>query len=137
MSYQDILTLINSTLVGRADGHEILPIEHQNILTEVLNYAHDLEAIGQSILQGFATANTVPVTPSNAKVCYIAICQPDQTTTFLSFTDGDGNPITVTCNETTAKFVILLWNKAYWEKLEVAINVAVGRYIDGGYADNS
>ena len=44
MTYQDILTLINSTLVGRADGHEILPIEHQNILTEVLNYAHDLEA---------------------------------------------------------------------------------------------
>ena len=137
MTYQEIVELINSTLVGRESGHEIQPIEHQNIANAVLEYAHQVEVTGQSILQGFATPSTVPVTLDDAKICYIAICDSNQTTTFPSFSDGNGNPISVTCAENVAKVVVLLWNTSYWEKLEIAISVAVGRVIDGGYADNS
>ena len=135
MQYKDVLELINSTLHGRESGHEITPLEHQDMITAVLEYAHQTEVDGQSILQGFAYSNTVPVTPDDGKVCYISICPSNQTTTFLSFSDENGTPISITCNENQAKFVVLLWNTSYWEKMVQAFNVRIGRIIDGGNAN--
>lgn len=137
MQYQDIIELIDSTLNGRADGHEILPLEHQNIITAVLEYARQIETTGQSILQGFAYSNTVPATPDEGKLCYIAVCPSNSTTTFASFPDADGVPLAVTCDTNTSKVAILMWNTEYWEKQEISFNVRIGRVIDGGDAEGN
>ena len=123
MDYQEIKDLINSTLQNKADGHEITPLEHQNMISAVLDYAHEIAITGQSILQGFADSSTVPETPDDAKLCYIALCPAGQTTTFTAFDDYQGNPIAVTCTASQVKFAVLLWNTSYWEKIEQALSV--------------
>lgn len=128
MDYQEIKDLINSTLQNKAEGHEITPLEHQNMIMAVLDYAHEVEVRGQSVLAGFAYADTVPATPDDAKLCYIALCGgtgSGSTTTFAAFDGVDHNPISVTCAGNQVKFVVLLWNTRYWEKLEQALSVAV------------
>lgn len=121
MDYQEIKDLINSTLQGKESGHEITPLEHQNMIMAVLEYAHSVEVTGQSVLQGFATSSTVPATPDDAKLCYVALCPKDTTTTFSAFDDSDGQPISVTCESNEVKFVVLLWNTEYWEKIEQSL----------------
>lgn len=123
MEYEDIKNLIDNTLSNKESGHEITPLEHQNILMAVLNYAHDVAVLGQSVLQGFADVNTAPETPDNAKLCYIALCPSNAETVFNYFSDSNGDPITVTCTSNQVKFVVLLWNTAYWEKIEQSLTV--------------
>ena len=123
MEYQEIKDLINSTLQNRAEGHEITPLEHQNMIMAVLNYAHEVEIKGQSVLAGFADANTVPATPDDAKLCYIALCSRGTTTTFTAFRGYDTNSISVTCGANEVKFAVLLWNTEYWEKIEQSLTV--------------
>ena len=67
MEYSEILRLIDSTLEGRNPGHEITPLEHQNMIMAVLEYAHEMEIRGQGILQGLAHESTVPITPKDRK----------------------------------------------------------------------
>jgi len=121
MDYQEIKDLINSTLQGKESGHEITPLEHQNMIMAVLEYAHSVEVTGQSVLQGFATSSTVPATPDDAKLCYVALCPKNTTTTFSAFDDSNGKPISVTCESNEVKFVVLLWNTEYWEKIEQSL----------------
>lgn len=121
MDYQEIKDLINSTLQGKESGHEITPLEHQNMIMAVLEYAHSVEVTGQGILQGFATSSTVPATPDDAKLCYIALCPKNTTTTFSAFDGSDGQPISVTCASNEVKFAVLLWNTKYWEKIEQSL----------------
>lgn len=123
MDYQEIKDLINSTLQGKESGHEITPLEHQNMIMAVLEYAHSVEITGQSVLQGFATSSTVPATPDDAKLCYIALCPENTTTTFSAFDDSAGQPISVTCESNEVKFAVLLWNTKYWEKIEQSLTV--------------
>ena len=123
MLYQEIKDLINSTLQGKHAGHEITPLEHQNILMAVLEYAHEIEIEGQSILEGLADVGTVPKTPENRKICYIALCASGTISYFTSFDGYDGNPISVSCEPNEVKFVILLWNKEYWEKIEQSLTI--------------
>lgn len=121
MDYQEIKDLINSTLQGKESGHEITPLEHQNMIMAVLEYAHSVEVTGQGVLQGFATSSTVPATPDDAKLCYIALCPKNTTTTFSAFDGYDGQPISVTCVSNEVKFAVLLWNTKYWEKIEQSL----------------
>ena len=121
MDYQEIKDLINSTLQGKESGHEITPLEHQNMIMAVLEYAHSVEVTGQSVLQGFATSSTMPATPDDAKLCYIALCPENTTTTFSAFDGSDGQPISVTCESNEVKFAVLLWNTRYWEKIEQSL----------------
>ena len=122
MDYQEIKDLINSTLHGKEVGHEITPYEHQLMISAVLDYAHEISVLGQNILNGFANPSTVPETPDDAKICYISFCPPGQTTTFSAFDDYQGNPISVTCTAIQVKFVVLLWNTSYWEKIEQSLS---------------
>ena len=121
MDYQEIKDLINSTLQGKEYGHEITPLEHQNMIMAVLEYAHSVEVTGQSVLQGLATSSTVPATPDDTKLCYIALCPENTTTIFYSFGGSDVQPISVTCESNEVKFVVLLWNTKYWEKIEQSL----------------
>lgn len=123
MDYKEIKELINSTLQGKESGHEITPLEHQNMIMGVLEYAHSIEVTGQGILQGFADDSTVPSTPDDAKLCYISLCPKDSTTIFSSFDGSDGQPISVTCDSDEVKFVVLLWNTKYWEKIEQSLTI--------------
>lgn len=132
MDYQEIKDLIDSTLQGKEIEHEITPLEHQNMIMAVLEYAHSLESIGQSVLQGFATSSTVPATPDDANLCYIALCPKNTTTIFSAFDDSDGQPISVTCESNEVKFVVLLWNTKYWDKIEQSLELS--NTIDGGNA---
>ena len=118
MDYQEIKDLINSTLQGKEYGHEITPLEHQNMIMAVLDYVQQTNVVGQSILNGFAKESTFPATPDNANLVYLALCKGGTDTTFHSFCDYKGNPITVSCPENVNKFVVLFWNKEYWEKIE-------------------
>ena len=123
MDYQEIKNLINSTLQGREAGHQITPLEHQNMLMAVLDYAHEVEVTGQSVLAGFAGVDTLPAMPDDAKLCYVALCPANNITTFVNFLDANGNAIQVTCGANVVKFAVLLWNKAYWEKIEQSLTV--------------
>ena len=125
MDYQEIKNLIDSTLQGKEYGHEITPLEHQNMIMAVLEYAHQINVVGQSIVNGFAKNDTFPATPDNAKLAYIAACKSETNTVFESFVDVNGNPITVSCPENVNKFVLLLWNIKYWEKLEQSPEMSV------------
>lgn len=131
MNYQDIVNLIDFTLQGKVYGHEITPMEHQSMATAILDFAHSVEVTGQSILQGFANHDTMPSILDSSKLCYIALCS-GALTTFTYFDGYDGHPITVTCSEDEIKFVVLLWNTKYWEKIEQGFRV--NRNVDGGNA---
>lgn len=119
MDYNEVSELIDSTLVSREPGVEIEPQAHQDMAHAILDYAHQSQVTGQSVLQGFATSSTIPETPDNAKICYVSSC--NETTTYTNFLDATSNPIQVTCDSNEAKFVILLWNTAYWEVMAITI----------------
>lgn len=128
MDYNEVSNLIDSTLVNREPGIEIEPQAHQDMAHAILDYAHQSQVTGQAVLQGFATvdesthtSSTVPETPDNVKICYISSC--NATTTYTNFLDGSSNPIQVTVGSNEVKFVILLWNTAYWEVMTVTIPV--------------
>lgn len=123
MDYKDIKDLINSTLQGKNDGHEITPLEHQNMILAVLEYAHNIEIDGQSVLLGFADSYMVPEMPKDKMVCYISLCQSGTLTVFNSFVGQDGDSLFVECDSNEVKFVVFLWNKKYWEKIEQSLTI--------------
>ena len=121
MDYQEIHDLMHNTLSGREPGHEIEPLEHETMLTEVLDYAHNMNILGPSVLRGFATASTNPDMPDNYMVCYITMIGPSQNVTFQNFADDNGDAISVSTTASQVKYVCLLWNKEYWEKMECSL----------------
>lgn len=113
--YDDTKQKIISTLMGRPQGTEIQPEQHQDYALSMLNYIRSLELISTNTLIGIAKQTTVPVQPNNARACYIAGVAQNQTATFDNFIGQDGNPIQVTTDKTSGVFVILMWNTQYWD----------------------
>lgn len=126
MDYKELQQLIHNTLSGKASSHEITPVEHENLLMNVLDYARTMQVTGPSVLRGFAFPDTYPDMPDNYKVCYIAMisaADTDREVTFNHFLDDNGNAITVECLAGTVKYVTLLWNMEYWEVMECVLGV--------------
>lgn len=112
--YNDTKELIIRALMGRPEGEEIQPENHQAYALNMLDYIRSLELVSTSTLIGIAESNTVPVQPNDSRVCYIAGVGQDRTVTFSNFIDDEGNPISITTGEMEGVFVILLWNMEHW-----------------------
>ena len=123
MGYEDTRNKILETLMQRPNGTEIQPEKHQDFALSLLEYIRDVELISASTLIGIAKEDTVPVLSENYNLSYIAGVAQQRTVEFENFIDKDGKPISVTTGEMEGKFVILLWNRKYWDKQEISTNI--------------
>ncbi|BEG61638.1 hypothetical protein [Coprobacter fastidiosus] len=121
--YEDTKQKIISTLMGRPNGTEIQPENHQDYALNMLDYIRSLELIATSTLIGVAEEITTPVQPNNSRVCYIAGVAQNQTAVFLNFIGQDGQPISVTTKDEEGVFVILMWNTQYWSAQTFSTNI--------------
>ena len=121
--YEDTRQKIISTLMGRPNGTEIQPENHQDYALNMLDYIRSLELIATSTLIGVAESNTTPVQPNTSRVCYIAGVAQNQTVTFENFIGESGNPISVTTEDMEGVFVILMWNTQYWSAQTFSTNI--------------
>ena len=121
--YEDTKQKIISTLMGRPNGTEIQPENHQDYALNMLDYIRSLELIATSTLIGTAESNTTPVQPNSSRVCYIAGVAQNQTVVFKNFIDENGNPISVTTGDMEGVFIILLWNTQYWSAQTFSTNI--------------
>ena len=112
--YDDTRKMIINTLMGRPNGTEIQPKNHQDYALNMLDYIRSLELDATSTLIGIADEDTVPIQPNASNVCYLAGVAQDRTVTFQNFRDYQGEPLSITTGEMQSYFVILLWNKQYW-----------------------
>ena len=112
--YDDTRAKIINTLMGRPNGTEIQPENHQDYALNMLDYIRSLELDATSTLIGIADEDTVPIQPNASNVCYLAGVAQDRTVTFQNFRDYQGEPLSITTGEMQSYFVILLWNKKYW-----------------------
>jgi hypothetical protein len=121
--YDDTKQKIIDTLMGRPNGTEIQPENHQDYALNMLDYIRSLELATTSTLIGVAYADTVPIQPDDGRVCYIAGVAQDQTVTFLNFRDYQGRSIQITTGEMEGYLVILLWNMQYWSYQAIPTNI--------------
>lgn len=130
VNYTDLIKQIQETLVGRPEGHEILPSEHQQIAMQIADYIRQVELSTTSTLTGFAEANTYPIQPSAARVCYIGSVPNSTTVTFTNFIGSDGNPISITTASNQSYLVVLLWNTQYWEHAEFPLTMITNNSVN-------
>lgn len=130
VNYTDLIKQIQETLVGRPEGHEILPSEHQQIAMQIADYIRQVELSTTSTLTGFAEANTYPIQPSAARVCYIGSVPNSTTVTFTNFIGSDGNPISITTESTQSFLVVFLWNTQYWEHAEFPMTMITNNSVN-------
>jgi hypothetical protein len=130
VNYTDLVKQIQETLVGRPEGHEILPAEHQQIAMQIADYIRQVELSTTSTLTGFAEANTYPIQPSAARVCYIGSVPNSTTVTFTNFIGSDGNPISITTASNQSYLVVLLWNTQYWEHAEFPLTMITNNSVN-------
>lgn len=121
--YDDTYNMIISTLMGRPNGTEIQPENHQAFALNMLEYIRSLELLANAPFIGVATPTTQPVQPDDSRACYIAGVAQDRTTTFQNFRDMNGDPISVTNGEMEACLVIFVWNGQYWSAETVPTNI--------------
>jgi hypothetical protein len=121
--YDDTYNMIISTLMGRPNGTEIQPENHQAFALNMLEYIRSLELLANAPFIGVATPTTQPVQPDDSRACYIAGVAQDRTTTFQNFRDMNGNPISITNGEMEACLVIFVWNAQYWSAETVPTNI--------------
>ena len=121
--YDDTYKMIVDTLMGRPNGTEILPENHQAFALNMLNYIRSLELLANAPFIGVAQSTTQPVQPDDSRACYIAGVAQDRTTTFQNFYDVNGEPISVTNGEMEACLVIMVWNGQYWSAETVPTNI--------------
>lgn len=121
--YDDTYNMIISTLMGRPNGTEIQPENHQAFALNMLEYIRSLELLANAPFIGVATPTTTPVQPDDSRACYIAGVAQDRTTTFQNFRDMNGDPISVTNGEMEACLVIFVWNGQYWSAETVPTNI--------------
>lgn len=121
--YDDTYNMIISTLMGRPNGTEIQPENHQAFALNMLGYIRSLELLANAPFIGVATPTTQPVQPDNSRACYIAGVAQDRTTTFQNFRDMNGDPISITNGEMEACLVIFVWNAQYWSAETVPTNI--------------
>lgn len=120
--YDDTYNMIISTLMGRPNGTEIQPENHQAFALNMLEYIRSLELLANAPFIGVATPTTQPVQPDDSRACYIAGVAQDRTTTFHNFRDMNGDPISITNGEMEACLVIFVWNAQYWSVETVPTN---------------
>lgn len=121
--YDDTYNMIISTLMGRPNGTEIQPENHQAFALNMLEYIRSLELLANAPFIGVATPTTQPVQPDDSRACYIAGVAQDRTTTFQNFRDMNGDPISITNGEMEACLVIFIWNAQYWSAETVPTNI--------------
>lgn len=121
--YDDTKQKIIDTLMGRPNGTEIQPENHQDYALNMLDYIRSLELATTSTLIGVAYADTVPIQPDDGRVCYIAGVAQGQTVTFLNFRNYQGQSIQITTGEMEGYLVILLWNMQYWSYEAIPTNI--------------
>lgn len=121
--YDDTYNMIISTLMGRPNGTEIQPENHQAFALNMLEYIRSLELLANAPFIGVATPTTQPVQPDDSRACYIAGVAQDRTTTFQNFHDMNGDPISITNGEMEACLVIFVWNGQYWSAETVPTNI--------------
>lgn len=136
VNYTDLIKQIQETLVGRPEGHEILPSEHQQIAMQIADYIRQVELSTTSTLTGFAEANTYPIQPSAARVCYIGSVPNSTTVTFTNFIGSDGNPISITTESNQSFLVVLLWNTQYWEHAEFPLTMITNNSVNINVVQN-
>lgn len=123
MGYLDIRQKIIDTLTGRAVGTQIQPTDHQEFALMMLDYIRNVELVSSSTLVGIADERTVPVQPNNSNACYISSCPVNGSVTFDNFRGQDGEPVRYSSETHAAAFIILTWNKQYWEIQGIPIGV--------------
>ena len=121
--YDDTYNMIISTLMGRPNGTEIQPENHQAFALNMLEYIRSLELLANAPFIGVATPTTQPVQPDDTRACYIAGVAQDRTTIFQNFRDMNGDPISITNGEMEACLVIFVWNAQYWSAETVPTNI--------------
>lgn len=121
--YDDTYNMIISTLMGRPNGTEIQPENHQAFALNMLEYIRSLELLANTPFIGVATPTTQPVQPDDSRACYIAGVAQDRTTIFQNFRDMNGDPISITNGEMEACLVIFVWNAQYWSAETVPTNI--------------
>lgn len=121
--YEDTRQKIISTLMGRPNGEEIQPENHQDYALNMLDYIRGLELITNGPLIGIATPTTQPVQPDNARACYLAGVAQDRTVTFQNFRNYLGQPIQITNGKMEACLVILIWDTQYWSAETVPTSI--------------
>lgn len=121
--YDDTYNMIISTLMGRPNGTEIQPENHQAFALNMLEYIRSLELLANAPFIGVATPTTQPVQPDDSRACYIAGVAQDRTTIFQNFRDMNGDPISITNGEMEACLVIFVWNGQYWSAETVPTNI--------------
>lgn len=121
--YDDTYNMIISTLMGRPNGTEIQPENHQAFALNMLEYIRSLELLANAPFIGVATPSTQPVQPDDSRACYIAGVAQGRTTIFQNFRDMNGDPISITNGEMEACLVIFVWNAQYWSAETVPTNI--------------
>lgn len=121
--YLDTRQMIIDTLMGRPEGTQVQPEDHQAYALNMLNYIRAVELASGSSLIGIAEADTVPIEPYDARVSYIAGVAQNRTVTFTNFKKQNSQPISITTGDMEAVFVILLWNTQYWEYQVTPANI--------------
>ena len=121
--YDDTYNMIISTLMGRPNGTEIQPENHQAFALNMLEYIRSLELLANAPFIGVATPTTQPVQPDDSRACYIAGVAQDRTTIFHNFRDMNGDSISITNGEMEACLVIFVWNAQYWSAETVPTNI--------------
>lgn len=129
-AYDSIREQIISTLTNRPSGEEIQPEQHQDIALAVLDYVRSIEAVMTSALAGVARVNTMPTQPDDSAVTYVSTIPPEQTATYEHFKGSNGEPLTITTDVNEAKFVLFVWNKAYWDYVDISISTTVEQTTD-------
>lgn len=121
--FDDTYKLITKALMGRPNGSEIQPEEHQAYALNMLNYIRSLELLSNAPFIGIANTATMPIQPDNSRACYIAGVGQDRTAVFRNFRDQNGNRIAITTGEMEGCLMIFLWNTQYWSVQKVSTNI--------------
>lgn len=120
--YLDTRQMIIDTLMGRPEGTQIQPEDHQAYALNMLNYIRSIELSSGSTLTGIAETNTVPIEPLDSRVAYIGSVPENTESIFTYFKKENNEPITIITTNSAA-FIIFMWNTAYWEYQVLPINV--------------
>lgn len=134
--YLDTRQMIIDTLMGRPEGTQIQPEDHQAYALNMLNYIRSIELSSGSTLTGIAETDTVPIEPLDSRVAYIGSVSQNSVETFTYFKNENNQPITITTTDYST-FVIFMWNTQYWEYQILPISVLENNSFVGYFVCNS
>lgn len=117
-----------NTLLNRPAGTKILPENQQAYELSMLDYIKSIELISTNTLVGNAYSDTVPIQPSNSRVCYIAGVNAQETVTFDNFFDLNGDSIVIVNQGSNGLFVILIWDTESWTAYTFETGIVINNY---------